>query len=437
MSFRLDSSEGSRFYQALAEHSTAILYDRRGVGLSDRQRTDFTIETDLRDLETVTNGLGLERFALTGSFHSGVLAISYAARAPQRVSRLILYGTYACGREVARDDIRASFISLMRSHWGIAARTLTDVTAPGIDKDMLDWLTTKTREGATGEMAANLLEMDYEGDVRELLPKIEVPTLVIHRRGERAVPFSMARELSSRLPGARLATLEGNIHWPWLGDSDSVVKAILDFLEEERPRGAIPSGLVTILFTDMEGSTTLTQRLGDAKAQVLLRTHNTIVRDALKAHSGSEVKHTGDGIMASFPSASRAIECAIAIQRAFAEHNESILRQAQDAGAQPVETQRAEPVETQRAEPVEAPIRVRVGLNAGEPVAEEEDLFGTAVQLAARVCAQAEPGQILAPIVVRELAAGKGFLFADLGETALRGFEDPVRLFEVRWREEG
>jgi adenylate cyclase len=140
----------------------------------------------------------------------------------------------------------------------------------------------------------------------------------------------------------------------------------------------------------------------------VLRTHNTIIRDALKAHDGSETKHTGDGIMASFSLATRALECAIAMQRAFAEHNES----------------------------AEEPILVRVGLNAGEPVAEDEDLFGTAVQLAARICAHAEPGQILAPIVVRELAAGKRFLFADLGDVTLRGFEDPVRLFEVRWRQD-
>jgi adenylate cyclase len=113
----------------------------------------------------------------------------------------------------------------------------------------------------------------------------------------------------------------------------------------------------------------------------------------------------GDGFMASFGSATRALECAIAMQRAFAERNES----------------------------ADEPIKVRVGLNAGEPIAEEEDLFGTAVNLAARICAQAEPGQILAPIVVRELAAGKDFLFADRGDVALRGFEDPVRLYEVRW----
>jgi len=175
----------------------------------------------------------------------------------------------------------------------------------------------------------------------------------------------------------------------------------------------------------MEGSTTLTQRLGDAKAQELLRAHNTVIREALKAHSGNEIKPTGDGIMASFGSASRALECAIAIQRAFDERNTS--RPARPE----VSKERAD---YGRLESVE-PLRVRIGLNAGEPVAEDQDLFGTAVQLAARVCAQAEAGQILAANVVRELAAGKGFLFSDQGDIALRGFEDPVRLYELRWQE--
>jgi adenylate cyclase len=163
--------------------------------------------------------------------------------------------------------------------------------------------------------------------------------------------------------------------------------------------------MVTILFTDMEGSTSLTQRLGDAKAQALLRAHNDVIRGALKSHGGAEIKHTGDGIMASFSTASKALDAAIAIQRAFAARNEETADEA---------------------------TRVRIGLNAGEPVAEGEDLFGTAVQLASRIAARAEPGQVLVSDVVRQLAAGKGFLFSDEGNTVLRGFEDPVRLFGVR-----
>jgi class 3 adenylate cyclase len=167
-------------------------------------------------------------------------------------------------------------------------------------------------------------------------------------------------------------------------------------------------GLVTILFTDIVGSTTLTQRLGDAKARKLLRVHDTIVRGALEKHNGSEIKHTGDGIMASFYSASQALECAIATQKACARHFQSAVES----------------------------IQIRIGLNAGEPISEDKDLFGTAVQLAARVCAQAVGGQILVSDVMRQLVSGKGFIFSDRGYAALRGFEDPVRLHEVLWKAE-
>ena len=198
-------------------------------------------------------------------------------------------------------------------------------------------------------------------------------------------------------------------------DCDSVVNAITAFIDEEqrprqRRRARVPRGLVTILFTDMESSTALTRSLGDAQAHEIRRSHNSIVRNALKAHSGSEIKHTGDGIMASFPTASSALECAIAIQQGVASHVE---------------------------EHPDSPLGVYVGLNAGEPIAEDDDLFGTSVDLAARLVDHAQPGQIIASDVVRQLAAGKNFLFADLGETELRGFEDPVKLWEVRWRENG
>lgn len=163
------------------------------------------------------------------------------------------------------------------------------------------------------------------------------------------------------------------------------------------------------MFTDMEGSTALTQRLGDAEAQSLVRLHNAIVGEALASHGGSQVKHTGDGIMASFLTASSAVECGITIQRAFARHND--------------------------ANPTDQ-IMVRIGINAGEPLADGNDLFGTAVQLAARVCARADAGEILTSDVVRQLVAGKSLMFADQGEAEFRGFEDPVRIYEVRWREE-
>jgi class 3 adenylate cyclase len=221
------------------------------------------------------------------------------------------------------------------------------------------------------------------------------------------------RGIASRIPDARLVLLEGASAAPWVGDIEAALAAIDEFLGDTEPAPAraepvAAGGLCTILFTDVEGSTALTERLGDAKAREVLRNHERIVREALRAHGGAEVKAMGDGFMASFSSATRALECAIAMQRAFAAHDD---------------------------EHPETPIRVRIGLNAGEPIAEEADLFGTAVILAARIAAQAKGGEILASDVVRQLVAGKGFLFADRGEVALRGFEDPVRLYEMRWQD--
>jgi len=266
------------------------------------------------------------------------------------------------------------------------------------------------RESITRETVQMAVGAISQLDVTALLPDVRSPTLVVHRRGYGALDVDIASGLASRIPDARLALLEGASGAPYLGDTEAVAAAIDEFLgeSEEAAGGAQPleTGVFrTVLFTDVEGSTALTQRLGDAQAREVLRQHERMVREALKAHGGSEVKTLGDGFMTSFSSATRALECAIAMQRAFAEHNQSAAE----------------------------PIRVRVGLNAGEPIAEEEDLHGTAVQLAARICAHAEAGQILVPVVVRELAAGKRFLFADRGDVALRGFEEPVRLYEVRW----
>jgi adenylate cyclase len=183
---------------------------------------------------------------------------------------------------------------------------------------------------------------------------------------------------------------------------------VAEFLDGEQRLAAVAAphahGLVTILFTDMEGSTTFTQRLGDAAAQEVLRAHNDIVRRAVQEHGGSIVKTAGDGFMVSFSSASRAVECAIGIQSALAQHNQ---------------------------ERPDLPIRVRIGLNAGEPIAEDEDLFGTAVIVASRVAERAQAGQILVSDVVRQLAAGKGFTFEERGRVTLKGLSERFRLYEV------
>lgn len=187
-------------------------------------------------------------------------------------------------------------------------------------------------------------------------------------------------------------------------------RTVMEFLgklrEPEPGEPWVATAFRTILFTDMEGSTALTQQLGDARALAVMKAHDTIVREALAANNGSEVDHAGDGIMASFTSVVRAIECAIAIQRKIVKHNET----------------------------AEVPFRVRMGLSAGEPVTESDRLFGAAIQLAARTCACADGSQIFVSNVVRELCLGKEFVFQDRGLVPLKGFDQPVNLFEVQWQ---
>jgi class 3 adenylate cyclase len=306
-------------------------------------------------------------------------------------------------------------VNLARMGWGndqpSFRQFFTGMFMPDATGEAVRLFTEFQRASAPAENVVAMMSALMQLDVRDEAPQVTVPTLVIHRRNDTAVPFEAGREFAALIPGARFLSLEGRNHVPMPEEPETaqMLDAVHRFLsggapEAIKPSSAPASGLVTILFTDMQDSTALTQRLGDAAAQDLLRSHNTIVRDALKVHGGSETKHTGDGIMASFGSAARALEFAAAIQRGFAERNLDS----------------------------ETPVSVRIGLNAGEPVAEEGDLFGSTVQLAARVCARAEPGQILVSNVVRELAMGKGFVFADIGEVVLKGFEYPVRLYEVR-----
>ena len=404
LKFGLDNETYRSFWLGLANDRTLIRYDKRGTGLSDWEAQDYSTEARQHDLEAVVDATGLERFALMGYSEGGATAIVYAARHPERVSHVILYGSYH--RWPHPREVVEPLLALVRAEWGMGSAALASVFVPSGDPQSMALFAQLERVSASAETAAKIIEVNMGIDVTPFLKDIRAPTLVVHRRGDAIAPFKVAREMATLIPDARLDPMEGDDHLPHLGDQKAVLDAIHHFLHEGEAEAATaaPSGLVTILFTDIEGSTSLTQRLGDAGAQKLLRSHNAIVRDALKAQDGAEIKHTGDGIMASFPTASKALACATAIQTAFAERNET----------------------------AEEPINVRIGLNAGEPVAEDEDLFGTAVQLAARVCAHAEPGTILASNVVRELSAGKGFLFSDQGDVVLRGFEDPVRLYEVR-----
>jgi class 3 adenylate cyclase/pimeloyl-ACP methyl ester carboxylesterase len=415
----LENSNIAQFLEGLRKGSSRriVRFDFRGTGLSDREVDDISVDARARDIEAVIDHIGLEKTAIFAWSNNGPPAVVYAATHTERVSHLILYATFARPHETGREALGKALIDLMRADWRIGARAIGEFVNPSADQETVQDFTYYARASSTGDVAASIIEESlYDVDIREYLPALTMPTLVLHRRDDQAFPFSCGRELASLMPHAHFVPLPGNAHAPFYGSFAPILDAVNDFLDTtdghthgEEPVSAFDArrGLQTILFTDMESSTIITQQLGDAHAQQLVRAHNNIVRDALKAHGGSEIKHTGDGIMATFNSAAGAIECAIAIQRGCDSH---------------------------AVEHPTAPLRMRIGLNAGEPVAEERDLFGAAVQLANRVCTSAGPGQILASDVVRQLATGKRFLWSDMGHVPLRGFEDPVRLFEVKWR---
>jgi pimeloyl-ACP methyl ester carboxylesterase len=227
-----------RFYGKLAQHHTLVNYDRAGTGLSDRTRTDFSLDSDIRDIEAVIDHLKLKRLALLGWSFGGPVAIAYAAKYPRRVSHLILFGTYACGAAITTAEIKASVLSLIQAHWGVASKTIADMLVPS-DAAASEFIAKFFRESATPEIAAKILDSSYRNDVVHFLPSLRVPTLVLHRQQDRAIPFRTGRELASLIPNAHFVALEGIDHSPESGDSDSVLHAIAEFLGDPAPIGQV------------------------------------------------------------------------------------------------------------------------------------------------------------------------------------------------------
>jgi class 3 adenylate cyclase/pimeloyl-ACP methyl ester carboxylesterase len=395
----------------LAERATVVRYDPRGVGMSQRDAVDFSPEAMVLDLDAVVNRLGLERFALFGRSLSGNIPFVYAARRQARVSHLVLLWrpfSFAGPQE------QVSAISpLMEEQWelftNIFARLIRGWDSP--DATLLASQFRATHSPQSFRLARKVM---VERTPEAFAHDIKAPTLIMHNLGD-SVSAGMARTLASQITGAQVAGIPGLPHSS--AELNAVaIAALHDFISTKPAAPGQPiaapeldtSTIKTILFTDIEEHTSMMQRLGDERGRDVLREHERITREALQAHGGAEIKTIGDSFMASFPSAQKSLECAIALQQAFESQELCGER-----------------------------LRVRVGINAGEPIAEEDDLFGSSVILAARAARQAQGGEILVTDVVRQLVTGKGFLFADRGEIELRGFEDPVRLYEVRWRENG
>lgn len=221
------------FFSELGEHFTVVRYDRSGVGLSDRERSDFTLEREVADLEALLDHLGYDRVTLVGTSCGGPVAVACAARRPKQIEKLILYGSYASGDCIWDPELKDAMLGLVRAHWGIGAKAITDIFAPDLTLEESRRLARMQRDAASPEVAAELLDLTYRMDVRHWLSGLELPTLVIHRRDETAIATECSRDLAAEIRGATLVLLEGQAHAPWFGDSAPVIDAIVEFMGDD------------------------------------------------------------------------------------------------------------------------------------------------------------------------------------------------------------
>jgi class 3 adenylate cyclase len=404
---------GSPFYSQLAENWRVIQFDPRGTGLSDRDVQDCSLEARLLDVEAVLNKLGLDSVAVHAISWSGPMAVTFAVRHPERVTHLILDDSHARTEDFMNiPQIRA--LDQLTGEWDTFLEYLTYMIY-GLGREQAAPIVDFMKSCVSPQGALRIFETARGDDVTDILPQVTQPTLIVQHRGTSAQSEASAREMAALIGDARLVLLEGGA----ADETDRIIHAIGDLLGTETHREARAtrdgfrqeSSVRTILFTDIVEHTAMMGRLGDKAGRDVLREHENLTRDVLRSHGGSEIKTMGDGFMASFSSPTGAVECAIALQRAFEELHHG---PGADSGKEP--------------------IHIRIGLNAGEPIEEGGDLFGATVIMASRIAAHARGSEILASDVVRGLCSGKGFLFADRGENVLRGFEDAVRLYEINWR---
>lgn len=412
-----DDPQLRAFTDKLAANHTIVSYDKHGCGLSDRDRTEFTLEKEIQYLETVIDHLKLKSFTLFAYSQGGPIAIAYAARYPQYVSHLILYGTYARGNDVAKDEIKASLVSLVQAHWGLGSKTLADIFIPGGDADAVNAFSRFQRAASTAEVAARLLELVYQVDVTDLLTEITVPTVIMHRKRDRAMPFRLGRELAASIPNVRFIPLEGSIHAPHLGDSDAVLRVISEFLgdkptkkpdrpdDKEVERTGLHRKLTAILSADVKSYSRL--MANDEQATIrTLNEYREVISTDIRDHRGRVVDITGDNLLAEFGSVVDAVTCAVEIQKELAARNADL--------------------------PSNRKMEFRIGINSGDVVEEEGRLYGDGVNIAARIEALADGGGICISGTVYDHAKGKvGVEFEFMGEQSLKNIPELVRVYRV------
>jgi class 3 adenylate cyclase len=395
----------ARFYERLASFTRLILFDKRGVGLSDRVSAVATLEQRMDDLRAVMDAVGSEQAVLMGLSEGAPMSILFAATYPQRTQALVLYGGMA--RSTWASDYP----------WAPPADGLVEAAAEMIGPDIFTgadigiWapsladderarrsLGRYRRSAVSPGSLMQLFMMFLDIDVRHVLPTIAVPTLVLHRRGDRVVNRRAGQWMASQVPGARYVELPGQDHFPWVGDSEVVLDEVEQFLTGARRAPIADRTLATVLLTDIVGSTQRASELGDRRWRELLDAHDAMVRDELGRHRGNEIKFTGDGVLATFDGPARAIQCACAIRDG-----------AWRLG-----------------------LEIRAGLHTGEIELRGEDIGGIGVHTAQRVEAVAQPNEVIVSRTVVDLVAGSGFRFEDRGEHTLKGVPGTWRVFRVQ-----
>jgi pimeloyl-ACP methyl ester carboxylesterase len=394
-----------RFLERLAGFSRLILFDKRGTGLSDPVPGPATLEERAEDLAVVMDAAGSERAAVLGVSEGGAMAMLFAAQHPERTRALVLYGAYPRITRApdfpvgVEEEVMAALMSGLVDHWGEGAGL--GAWAPGRrgDTALRAWWGTLQRMGASPGMARRMFELYPLIDLRDVLGTIRVPTLVLHRHGDLMIPVGIGRYLGEHIPGARFVELQGEDHLFFLGDTDTPLAEIEEFLTGSRPHpGAVNTVLATVLFVDVAGSTELAARVGDAAWASIRDRFLVLARAELARHGGVEVDVAGDGLFATFDGPARAIRCALGMA---------------EAGAG-------------------AGVQVRAGVHAGE--VERVDgggVTGLAVHIGARVMAEAAPGEVLVSGTVKDLVVGSELRFVDRGVRTLRGVPGSWPLFAL------
>jgi len=394
----------ARFLERLGSFSRVVWFDKRGTGLSDRVSGLPILEERMDDLRAVMSAAGMKRAAIFGTSEGGSMSTLFAATYPKRVRALILYGAFA-KRLWAPDypwaprrSEREKWIRQLESGWGGAVELDTLAPSAADDEGFRRWFAAYGRLSVSPSAAVALAKMNSDIDIRAVLPSVHVPTLVMHRSGDRDVSVANGRFLAEHIPGAKWVELPGEDHVWWVGDADSILEEVQEFVTGTRAPRAAERVLTTVMFTDIVGSTKQARAIGDRKWAQLLARHNQLVRRELARFGGHEVKSTGDGFLATFDGPARGIRCGSAIQRAVRELG----------------------------------ISVRVGLHTGECEVMGADIGGLSVHIASRVAEKSDGTSVLVTSTLKDLVAGSGIDFHDRGKHILKGVGEPRRIFEVR-----